>query len=105
MRLYLINAAGLDELKHRFDDDVDNYPQSLADPSRVSAEPAHQVAIANRQECSLAEWEALVTATRRQILARLDQWKAEEDAKREAILTACILAGRGSARLKGLNET
>jgi hypothetical protein len=59
--------------------------QPLADPSRVSAEPAHQAARPdNRQECSPAEFRALELVTRKQILERLDAWR-NDDARIEVI--------------------
>jgi phytoene dehydrogenase-like protein len=78
MHPYLMNGTRLDELERRFDDDVDGYPQSLADPSRAPAEPAHQAAIANRQECSLAEYQAFEAQARRALLAALDAWRDDE---------------------------
>jgi hypothetical protein len=99
MRTHLMNTANLDELEQRFaDPGIDGYP-------RAPANPAHQPDVAHATSCTPAEYRALEAETRRQILAHLDQWKAEEDAKGEAILTACIRAGQESARLKGLNQT
>ena len=78
MRPQLMNATDLEELAQRFGNDVDGYPQSLADPSRVSAEPAHQAAIVNCQECSLAEYQALEAQSRRHLLAALNTWRDDE---------------------------
>jgi hypothetical protein len=47
---------------------------------------------------SLAEWDALIAQTSRELLERLDRWK-DDDARREAFLLARIRAGRQ------LNET
>ena len=43
--------------------------------------------------CTLGEWTALVAATRKGLLTRLDAWRAD-DARREAFLLARIRAGR-----------
>jgi hypothetical protein len=44
------------------------------------------------ESISLDEWEMLEAATRKQILGRLDAWRAD-DARREAFLLARIRAG------------
>jgi hypothetical protein len=103
MHPHLMNVQTVDELEQRFADD--GYARTPTDPvDRTPADPAHQAAIANCQECSLAEWMALQAETRKEILERLDAWRAE-DTKREAILIACICAGKESARRKGLNQS
>jgi hypothetical protein len=78
MRARQINDAGLDELASRFADQgfASRQPADPVDGVPVYSVP--EAAIANRQECSLAEYAALEAATRTEILVRLDAWRAED---------------------------
>jgi hypothetical protein len=67
-----MSAANLDKLARRFaDPGVDGY-------ARPPADPAHRAEVSHATSCSPAEYQALVTTTHKQILARLDAWRAED---------------------------
>jgi hypothetical protein len=98
MHPHPMNAADLDEFEQRFADDVDARPALAAGATKLiqeAADPVHQADLARATSCSPAEYQALETATRRQILEHLDAWQAEDrriegifaDLKRRRITT------------------
>jgi hypothetical protein len=79
MRARQINASDLDEVASRFADQGFASRQPAA-PGRPESQRncVPEAGIANRQECSLAEYAALEAQTRKELLRRLDAWRAED---------------------------
>jgi hypothetical protein len=79
MRARQINDPGLDELASRFaDQGFASRPPADPGPPESHRNCAPEAGIANRQECSLAEYAALEAQTRKELLRRLDAWRAED---------------------------